>query len=27
MVAYPVGLGVNNPKNDNPDCLAEIKDN
>ena len=27
MVAYPVGLEVNNPKNDNPDCLAEIKDN
>ena len=27
MVAYPVGPGVNNPKNDNPDCLAEIKDN
>lgn len=27
MVAYPVGLGVNNPRNDNPDCLAEIKDN
>lgn len=26
MVAYPVGMGVNNPKNDNPDCLLEIKD-
>ncbi|MBU0909105.1 MAG: SOS response-associated peptidase [Proteobacteria bacterium] len=27
MVVYPVGMGVNNPKNDSPDCLAGIKDN
>jgi putative SOS response-associated peptidase YedK len=27
MLVYPVGKEVNNPKNDNPDCLAEIKDN
>ncbi|MCK9293481.1 MAG: SOS response-associated peptidase [Desulfobulbaceae bacterium] len=27
ILAYPVGNGVNNPKNDSPDCLAEIKDN
>jgi len=27
MLAYPVGLEVNNPKNDNPNCLEEIKFN
>jgi hypothetical protein len=27
MLAYPVGKGVNNPKNDNPECLIEIRDN
>lgn len=26
MVAYPVGKGVNNPKNDEPRCLEERKD-
>jgi putative SOS response-associated peptidase YedK len=27
MLAYLVGKGVNNPKNDTPECLAEIKVN
>jgi putative SOS response-associated peptidase YedK len=27
MLVYPVGKGVNNPKNDNPECLLEIRDN
>lgn len=27
IIAYPVGLEVNNPKNDNPICLEEIKFN
>jgi len=27
MVLYPVGKAVNNPKNDNPQCLTAIKDN
>ena len=27
MTAYPVGLEVNNPRNDNPSCLDEIKFN
>jgi putative SOS response-associated peptidase YedK len=26
LLAYPVGKAVNNPKNDTPDCLEEIKD-
>lgn len=27
MLAYPVGMEVNNPKTDTPDCLKEIKAN
>lgn len=27
MLAYLVGKGVNNPRNDNPECLEDIKDN
>jgi len=27
MFAYPVGLEVNNPRNDNPNCLEEVKFN
>jgi putative SOS response-associated peptidase YedK len=26
ILAYPVGIEVNNPKNDNPNCLVEIKE-
>jgi putative SOS response-associated peptidase YedK len=26
ILAYPVGKAVNNPKNDTPECLEEIKD-
>ena len=26
ILAYPVGIEVNNPKNDNPNCLVEMKE-
>jgi putative SOS response-associated peptidase YedK len=26
LLAYPVGIEVNNPKNDNPNCLVEMKE-
>ena len=26
ILAYPVGMEVNNPKNDNPNCLVEMKE-
>jgi hypothetical protein len=26
MLAYPVGMEVNNPKNDYLNCLAELKE-